>query len=394
MDWKSVLIFSILVILADPSVAKKHFAPEDLMIKEFGTTPATLRKEQVQEDIQFLIYALSKGYGGRSHVPAQTFEMVLEKIKQIDSAKTPEELMIQIDEVLLMIPDNHLRAALDGKRSPGRLKIWSANGNVGKNAIGKAKRKWDVRSELIKGQRVLYISVTSFPLRKDPIWNGFHEQVKRRLKFSKSVILDFRGNSGGDDSAGWELARIFFGRDFRVPYARQYKSRTPETLMIAANAPRLFKLNDQFKGRKPSPYLDDLLQEMMTEYRSAIQGKTPEEQIREYENRADLEKQPVAYQKPIYILMDRECGSSCESTIDFFEFHPFVKRVGENTGGFIHFGNVGYVILPNSRIDVQIPTHYNEYYDKRFVERVGIKPDIKVPSGVDAYQYLKENLLK
>ncbi len=38
-------------------------------------------------------------------------------------------------------------------------------------------------------------------------------------------------------------------------------------------------------------------------------------------------------------------------------------------------------MLPNSKIQIQIPTHYNEYFDKRFREKIGIKPDIEVPSA-------------
>jgi C-terminal processing protease CtpA/Prc len=87
--------------------------------------------------------------------------------------------------------------------------------------------------------------------------------------------------------------------------------------------------------------------------------------------------------------MDGICGSSCESTINAFEWHSYVKMVGENTAGCVHFGNIGYILLPNSRIEVQIPTQYSEYFDHRFIEKVGISPDIKVPAGQDAYAAAK-----
>ena len=70
--------------------------------------------------------------------------------------------------------------------------------------------------------------------------------------------------------------------------------------------------------------------------------------------------------------MDQRCASSCESTIDAFEFYPQAKKVGENTAGFIHFGNVSPAILPNSKIMVQI----------------GIKPDIPLPEGTDALAHI------
>ena len=92
--------------------------------------------------------------------------------------------------------------------------------------------------------------------------------------------------------------------------------------------------------------------------------------------------------------MDAKCGSSCESTIDGFESHPYAKTVGENTAGYIHFGNIGYIVLPNSKIEVQTPTHFNHYRDGRFLEIVGLTPDIHVPKGEDAYSFLLANVIK
>lgn len=50
------------------------------------------------------------------------------------------------------------------------------------------------------------------------------------------------------------------------------------------------------------------------------------------------------------------------------------------------------VALPNSKIKVSIPSQYSEYYDKRFIERIGFSPDIKVLSGSDAYEVTKKIL--
>jgi len=92
--------------------------------------------------------------------------------------------------------------------------------------------------------------------------------------------------------------------------------------------------------------------------------------------------------KPVFILQDRGCASSCESSIDFFEYVDHVKRVGENTAGFVHFGNMGFTMLPISVIQVNIASTFNTYRDGRFIEMTGIKPDIAVPAGEDAYSFL------
>jgi C-terminal processing protease CtpA/Prc len=83
-------------------------------------------------------------------------------------------------------------------------------------------------------------------------------------------------------------------------------------------------------------------------------------------------------------LQDKDCGSSGESTIDFFEYFPNVTKIGFNTVGMIHFGNVG---LPNSGLHIKMPTKANKYKDGRFIEFTGIEPDILLEDGQDAYEH-------
>ena len=99
-------------------------------------------------------------------------------------------------------------------------------------------------------------------------------------------------------------------------------------------------------------------------------------------------------QKPIYILIDSVCGSSCESTVDFFEYNPLVKTVGENTAGYIHFGNNGNVFLKNSGVNLQMAVSYNSYLDGRFIEKKGIVPKIAVPKGSNAMDFAWLDFIK
>ena len=56
--------------------------------------------------------------------------------------------------------------------------------------------------------------------------------------------------------------------------------------------------------------------------------------------------------------------------------------------GMIHFGNIGIIVLPNSSIQINMPTKANKYKDGRFIEFTGIKPDIVLEDGQDAYQHV------
>jgi C-terminal processing protease CtpA/Prc len=130
-------------------------------------------------------------------------------------------------------------------------------------------------------------------------------------------------------------------------------------------------------------YLHKLEDEYEEQLAEAVRGTLPPEVIKS-EVHGEAFESSKSIRKPIYILTDRECISSCESTTDFFEFNPLAKRIGENTGGYIHFGNVGYLVLKNSGIAVRMASTFNTYADGRFVEKIGIAPTIRVPSGQDA----------
>jgi C-terminal processing protease CtpA/Prc len=78
-------------------------------------------------------------------------------------------------------------------------------------------------------KKVLYISITRFPPHEDKIWEGLLNAVTSQLKLSDAVVIDMRGNGGGDDTIGMELAKIMFGHEFEYPVQRQYISQTPET---------------------------------------------------------------------------------------------------------------------------------------------------------------------
>jgi Peptidase family S41 len=381
-----VLMF---VLASCQSMPTRSWTPQDLLVSENESlrAPTQLSRKMIKEDVSFLVYALESGYGGRKFVPQETFTSAMDDLRKISEQMNSEQLKDRIDAILLRIPDNHLRAKLNGKSST--LRLASADkGTVGKNAISDPKQIWEVRLDRKGNLKVLFISITAFRSSKDPVWIGFIDQVKKGLKASDLLVLDLRGNGGGDDWIGYELAKLLHGNAINNPSSRQYISQTPQTLAIAANGFRVSSIELKQSGNPVPPYLADLYQEQYQKYLQSLDGKLPAEKIVETNSGDHPFNQTGGYNKPIYILMDRVCASSCESTIDAFENHPKVQRVGTNTAGMTHFGNIGKIVLPNSKVQVQIPTHFKEYKDKRFIERIGIRPDISVPSGNDAYDFL------
>lgn len=385
----------VIFILCSCQMKAKKWASDDLILSDQATLSFAekLSEDQVAEDIDFLIFALSNGYGGRQYVPSDSFSQAITALKGISNPATMAEFHDRIDESLFIVPDNHMSAYYMGsvskkRRNQNQLDV----GHVGANNIKDPKKIWETRIDQVGKKKVLYISITDFPDNESDIWKGFIESASALKKNADSIVIDLRGNSGGDDTKGMELAQLLFGHPFEHPISKQYRSQTPETLALAVNKIKVQMINKKIQNQQVPPYLVQDFDDSKASYNMALNGQLPLEYTRTGKGGGKRSDPVTGFKKPIYILMDRVCASSCEFTIAAFEWNKYVKRVGENTNGTFHFSNVGMAVLPNSKIKVNIPTQYSEYYDKRFIERIGLTPDIKVSAGDDAYEVTKKIL--
>lgn len=396
---KVVFLFVILFgICSCQSTKTRVWKSDDLLIPEPSSIdslafPKEISSDQVAEDIDFLIFTLSTAYGGRKYVPPSSLQKTIEVLKSIPKKSTLVDFHDKIDEALFLIPDNHLKAYYKGKVSVKRHNYESQTvGQVGKNNIRNPQKIWETRIDRIGKQKILYISITRFLDHENKIWKNFISSVTKKIISADKVIIDFRGNTGGDDTIGMELAGRLYGHSFEHPIRRQYRSQTPETVALLTNRLNIEIINLKYDREKIPDYLANDFNDSKARYLRALKGEIPPEFIRTDKG---LKKSNLGtgYNKPIYILMDKDCGSSCEFTIAALEWHKEIKKVGENTSGTFHFSNAGIAVLPHSKIKIMIPSQFSEYYDKRFFERVGINPDIQVPAGEDAYSFVQKIIL-
>lgn len=391
------IAFVFLIILLLPSCQTKRIKKwnsNDLIVPDNATVksiafPESITSDQADEDVDFLIYALSKAYGGRQYAPDDSYSKMITALQQISNISTLKEFHTQIDEALFLMPDNHMMAFYKSSVSAKRSASDDV-GHVGKNNIQNSKKIWETRIDRAGHKKILYISIVRFPRSTSDVWKGFIPSVSSQMKKVDSIVLDLRGNSSGDDTKGIELAVLLFGHPIEHPIKRQYRNQTPETIALAENRAKIEIMHYQFNGEKIPDYLIEDLNESKDLYARAIKDKIPPEYIRMDKGTGDRKNPVTGFKKPIYILTDRTCGSSCEFTIAAFEWNKYVKKVGENTNGTFHFSNAGIAVLPNSKIKIMIPSQYSEYYDYRFIERIGLAPNIEVSPGNDAYEVTKK----
>lgn len=371
---------------------KENFDQKMLVEDNFDLKPKhLLSKKQIQEDIKLLAYMLENGYGGRKYVPQEQFHQALNDLKKIDSSNvSSNELCLSIEKSLTQIPDMHLGARIGDEFCSPLRKAKFIKGSVGHNLLSEEKI-WGLNYIKVKKQKIPVLSITTFPSNEDPKWNGFLDTVFKLKKESSALIIDLRGNSGGDDSKGLAMVDYLFGQDAPTSIEKIIKSQTPATFALLANSMkiRMFKLKQRSKDI-PS-YVQARYDKAMENFKLAENKKIePENIVLGREAKPFSHKK--AFTKPILVLIDKECVSSCESTLEALMLHPYAKTLGENSGGFLHFGNIGYMVLPNSQIEVKIATDFWTYKDGRYLEGIGYTPNVLVPSGQDALDSAKKQL--
>ncbi len=369
-----------------------ELSPEDLIYKRETSSgmPRSITGQQAGEDVGILLYGLEKGYGGRRFVPAEDFTAVKKELLVLSNASARLDVgsfCDAIGDMLWRLPDAHLSVSLRENKCGNSRRLARRVSSVGVN-VGKGNFKpWSLSTRRLGDKSVVVLAITKFPFKDDPGWDGYGDALKAVMA-SSAAIIDLRGNGGGDDSRGYELAQALLGRQPSGGAERTYRRQTPEAFALMMNFVAWI-IEERERGR-PGRHLSAILEKYKKQYQAAIEGRLPEERIDVNRGTGDLGKR--AYRNTIYILADAACASSCESSLEVLRSHPNAKVVGENTGGFIHFGDVGLLRLPHSGIFVRIPTTYHQYPGGKIYDKIGWEPDLRVPAGRDALDWALDEI--
>ena len=360
------------------SACASHIDHRSLLVRD-GGLKEKLSPDEFKQEVDLVRYALDRAYGAKGIIAESIFAEADKKLQEISFVASPTKLCKDLGEVLSLFPDQHLKVKYRGescyKRTIMRI-------NVGKN-LNDTTHHW----KGLKDRSGIYtIAITAFMPGK---WPGFHEFLDEAIAKAKVLVIDLRGNGGGDDSIALEMAEKLAGQKIEIPFASDITRNTPETLTIWQNY--LTVLRREFDDENMRAQIDVYLDETASKLSQSLRGELPEFQSTSSVTTDWRYDSTKGFQGQIYILQDRDCASSGESTIDFFEYFPKITRVGFNTAGMIHFGNLGMVVLPHSGIQINMPTKANRYKDGRFIEFIGIKPDVVLKDGEDAYEFVIKN---
>lgn len=309
-----------------------------------------LTAEEVKQDTSIFARLLIRAYVGWPVLNVFIKRKVLKQLINLYNNAheiTAQDFFDSIKSVIGSIPDNHISMSFNGVRATTTKR--KEYKNVGSNISQDA----DISFKMLKKD----IAIIGFKkmLRTDEFKDTIASFISEILPKSKALIIDLRGNSGGNSTYSDKFANYLCGTKIDS-YRKLYVRATPEAQKIQ---------------QQSSP--------------NAFWAGLPESEdfifFREGKNYS-IDKNK-AYMKPIYILTDRITGSSAEMFLLRMIHHPCVKVIGDNSAGMETFGNMGSAFLKNSQIKVAIGMNYRVLFEDNF-ELNGYKPDIQCEDGTDA----------
>jgi hypothetical protein len=380
MRHRLAIVASIAVGCAPAARSPLDFRALDQPIQPPPLTTSTLDARAVAADLDRLALALERGYVGKPFVPAESWRRMEDRLAALRERELPvRALCNRIADALWEIPDSHLAARY---RAPGsKTSRQCGTGatqervpRVGANAGAEATTPWSVTTTNAGTSRIAILAITTFPPRSDPSWNDFEAALAGILE-ADGLAVDLRGNGGGDDARGRELANRLVDGVAAVPVTRWHSRQSAEALTLLTN---------YLATQGSAPHLQNLLASARAERDRAAASRLPEWKVEEERTRTTTIG-PRAYRGPVAILVDAACASSCESTLEMLRQHPGARVFGEPTAGHVGFGDIGTFALPNSRIRIILPTAFAELAGG-FRGRRGFDPDVPVPAGTDALE--------
>ena len=360
----------------------------------------TLTRETAARDLDVLSEFLEHGYGGAKFVPGDKIPRALAGLAklrgELPEMLTSTKLCRAAADAIGVIPDRHFELMMTGE--PCRKEPETV-AHVGPNFGKDDNAAWEMLSTSIRvlgtAQKIPVLALHFFPTKDAPEWDGFRTAVERQVKVAPALIIDLRGNHGGYDGQGSWLADLLYGGSSPSGYRRMVNRQTPEALLMFIN---MLHVNGEMQLAKKGEKIPADLATYAANYREnfelALRGKIADEDVIDISatEKAVPYDAKKAFDHPIYILVDRLCGSSGESTLSFLRQNPRAKVIGENTYGAIHFGNLGVVELPASGIALYAGTHYVEDAAGKFYEGSGYVPDVRTPAGKDAMDWVRKDL--
>jgi hypothetical protein len=198
-----------------------------------------------------------------------------------------------------------------------------------------------------------YIKLSSFDGKLTDELNAFYDSIHIKIISKPYLIIDIRNNGGGSEKSYLNMLKYAYTNPLKIDSALVWVSEENIKRYEEESEEKNKELINRMKSAKPYTFIPQ-----------ALGG----------ENTWSLDS-AMTYPKKIALLYNRGTASAAEGMIVYFSQSNKVITVGENSGGYMGYGNVMTSQTPCGKYTIRSTT--TKYIEKSKFEFIGIEPKYK-----------------
>jgi hypothetical protein len=211
-----------------------------------------------------------------------------------------------------------------------------------------------------------YLRLGSFDTKWVSTLDSLYSSIDRELRSTPHLIIDIRDNSGGTEQGYFNLMPYIYTRPLKVDSVLVWV--TPDNIQHYERTGNNQELVDRMKKAQPNSFIP-LVEKGISYWKM---------------------DSVTTYPRKIALLFNKGTASSAESMITYCMQSDKIITIGENSGGYMGYGNVMTQTTPCGKFNLRCTTtkyHFNARY-----EYIGIEPMFKAKDS-DDWVSLAETLL-
>jgi C-terminal processing protease CtpA/Prc len=210
--------------------------------------------------------------------------------------------------------------------------------------------------------------------------DSFYRVNHPKIISKQNLIIDVRNNGGGSDAAAFQLLDYIYSKPFFSDQVDLYVTKENIRKSI-----EWYEENKSDTINFDKEFMSEILAEI-ERMKTAPLGSF----ISRFERQEIVLDSVSKLPSKIYILQNRYCASTCESLLFWAKESDKVIRLGENSGGYVGYGEISNVKTPIYNFDLGCTM--TRFVNQRSYEQTGIPPDIYLDYQSDWLEQVKKYL--
>ncbi|NUO01409.1 MAG: hypothetical protein HUU01_12435 [Saprospiraceae bacterium] len=216
-----------------------------------------------------------------------------------------------------------------------------------------------------------YMRIPSFSGHLTARMDDFYNRYDSLIRSKPYLIIDVRNNGGGSDRNVNPLLPYLYTGPFK-----------DDVVDIYVTKDNIAVFEQWYAGRLRDTVNFDSLSTRYMRYEIDEMKKLPQQSFmqRGSSSRIKLDR-VLAKPSKIAIMVNKHCASSCETLLFWAKKSKKTILVGENSGGYVGYGEIGGVKTPCYKYTLGCTM--TRYRKQRKYEVVGVAPDYRLDNQTD-----------